>query len=48
MEFYYLTSPAEIEKRINVIGYDNYQPISYSKIFFNISELKSTKKYIQT
>ena len=46
MEFYYLTSPAEIEKRINVIGYDNYQPISYSKIFFNISELKSTKKNI--
>jgi len=46
LEFYYLTSPAEIEKRINVIGYDNYQPISYSKIFFNISELKSTKKNI--
>ena len=35
LDFYYLSSPAEIEKRLNIIGLNNYQPISYSKIFFN-------------
>ena len=39
LEFFYLTSPKEIEKRLNVIGFDNYQPIKYSKIFFDISNL---------
>ena len=38
MDFYYLTSPAEIEKRLNVIGFDNYKPIKLSNIFFEISE----------
>ena len=39
LDFYYLTSPAEIEKRLNIIGFDNYQPINYSSIFFDISDL---------
>ena len=39
LEFYYLTSPAEIERRLNIIGNENYQPIVYSKIFFDISDL---------
>lgn len=38
LEFYYLTSPAQIEKKLNIIGFDNYQPISHSKIFFHISD----------
>lgn len=38
LDFYYLTSPAEIEKKINFIEFENYQPIKYSNIFFNISE----------
>ena len=38
LDFYYLTSPAEIEKRLNIIGFDNYQPIKHSKIFLDISE----------
>ena len=38
LEFYYLTSPAEIEKKLNLIGFKNYQPIKYSNIFFNISD----------
>ena len=38
MEFYYLTSPSEIEKRLNIIGFDNYKPIKLSNIFFEISE----------
>ena len=38
MDFYYLTSPAEIEKRLNIVGFDNYKPIKLSNIFFEISE----------
>jgi|TARA_B100001059_G_C17455940_1_gene389728 hypothetical protein len=38
LDFFYLTSPAQIEKKLNYIGFENYQPIEYSKIFFNISD----------
>tara|TARA_B100000886_G_scaffold244746_1_gene172046 strand:+ start:61 stop:399 length:339 start_codon:yes stop_codon:yes gene_type:complete len=38
LDYHYLTSPAEIEKKLNIIGFNNYQPIKYSKIFFNISD----------
>ena len=34
LDFYYLTSPAEIEKKLSIIGFDNYKPIRYSNIFF--------------
>ena len=37
LEFHYLTSPKEIERRLNIIGFENYQPIEFSKIFFDIS-----------
>ena len=39
LEFHYLTSPAEIEKKLKIIGNEKYQPIVYSKIFFDISNL---------
>ena len=38
LDFYYLTSPAEIEKKLNSIGFDNYQAIKFSRIFLNISD----------
>ncbi len=38
LDFHYLTSPAEVEKRLNIIGGKNYQPISHSKIFLNIAD----------
>ena len=43
LEFHYLTSPVEIEKRLNIIGIENYQPITYSNIFFDISDLINIK-----
>ena len=46
LDFYYLTSPLEIEKRLNVIGLDKYQPISYSKIFFGIKDLDNISNKI--
>ena len=38
LDFYYLTSPAEIEKKLSMIGFYEYQPIKYSNIFFDISD----------
>ncbi len=38
LDFHYLTSPAEIEKKLKVIGFNDYQPIKYSNIFLNISD----------
>ena len=39
LDFYYLSSPAEIEKKLSNIGLNNYQPIKYSNIYFDISNL---------
>ena len=36
LDFHYLTSPAEIEEKLSIIGSDNYQPIKsngYLKLF---------------
>ena len=38
LDFYFLTSPAEIEKKINFFEFEIYQPIKYSNIFFDISD----------
>ena len=36
--FYYLSSPKEVEKKLNIIGFNDYSPILNSKIFLNISD----------
>ena len=46
LDFHYLTSPAEIEKKLSIIGFDNYQPIKYSRIFFNISDFTEIQNKI--
>tara|TARA_B100000963_G_scaffold328632_1_gene317368 strand:- start:3953 stop:4291 length:339 start_codon:yes stop_codon:yes gene_type:complete len=46
LDFYYLTSPSEIEKKLDVIGYNNYQPIEYSNIFLNFSDFTKIKNKI--
>jgi len=38
LDFHYLTSPVEIEKKINIIGLNNYEPIKYSNIYLKISD----------
>ena len=48
LDFYYLSSPAEIEKRLNIIGLNNYQPISYSKIFFKVSDFTLNENKFST
>ena len=46
LDFHYLTSPAEIEKRLSMIEFNNYQPIKYSNIFFNISDFTEIQNKI--
>ena len=46
LDFYYLSSPAIIEKKLEKIGMNNYQPIKYSNIFFNISEFNQIQNKI--
>jgi hypothetical protein len=48
LDFYFLTSPAEIEKKIKMLGIINYSPINNSKIFLNISDFTSMQKKIST
>ena len=46
LDFHYLTSPAEIEKKLSIIGFDNYKPIKYSNIFFDISDFAEIQNKI--
>ena len=46
LDYYYLTSPAEIEKKLTINGFDNYKPIKYSRIFYKISDLTEIQNKI--
>ena len=46
LDFHYLTSPAEIDKKLIKTGFDNYQPIKYSSIFFDISDFTEIQNKI--
>jgi len=48
LDFYFLTSPAEIEKKIIMLGQINYSPIKNSKIFISLSNFTSMQKKIST
>ena len=41
LDFYYLTSQQKLRQRVNIIGLKNYEPIIYSKIFFDISDFNN-------
>jgi hypothetical protein len=46
LDFYYLTSPAEIEKKLNETDFNKYQPIKYSNIYFNVNNfIKINNKF---
>ena len=46
LDFYFLTSPAEIEKRIEILGQNDYLPIQNSNLFLNISDFTGIQKKI--
>ena len=46
LDFYFLSSPAEVEKKIKLLGQNNYEPIKNSKIFLSFSNFIDMKKKI--
>ncbi len=46
LDFYYLTSPKELEKKLYLVGYNDYKPIKYSSIYFDISDIVKIKNKI--
>ena len=48
LDFYYLSSPSEIEKKLDKIGFNKYQPIEHSKIFLKISDFREVKNKFST
>jgi hypothetical protein len=46
LEFYFLSSPFELEKKIKNLGYNNYSPIKNSKIFLSLSKFTDIQKKI--
>ncbi len=46
LDFYYLSSPSEIEKKLDMIGFNKYQPIKFSNIFFDISDFTKIQNKI--
>ena len=48
LDFFYLSSPAELERKLNLIGFYNYLPIKHSNIFFDISDFTDIQSKIST
>tara|TARA_B100000963_G_C22329918_1_gene538151 strand:- start:222 stop:560 length:339 start_codon:yes stop_codon:yes gene_type:complete len=46
LDFYYLSSPTELEKKLDLLGFYDYQPIKYSNIYFDISDLSKIQNKI--
>ena len=44
LDFYFLTSPAEIEKKVLILGQNIYSHIDHSKIFLSYSDFMMMKK----
>tara|TARA_B100001094_G_C17617964_1_gene524423 strand:- start:161 stop:499 length:339 start_codon:yes stop_codon:yes gene_type:complete len=46
LDFYFLTSPAEVENKIKELGLNEYSPIENSKIFLSLSNFTDMQKKI--
>ena len=46
LEYFYLTSPSEIEKKLNLLGFNKYQPIKHSNIYFKLADFTEIQKNI--
>ena len=44
LDFFYLTSPLIIEKKLDSLNEDKYVPMKYSKIFLNITSFIDLEK----
>lgn len=48
LDFFYLTSPSQIEKRVKDYTDKDYRPMDYSNIFLNISHYTDIQNKITT
>ena len=46
LDFYFLTSPAEIEKKVKILDNTNYNTIKNSNIFLSLSDFTNIQKKI--
>tara|TARA_X000001036_G_scaffold103239_1_gene96549 strand:+ start:59 stop:397 length:339 start_codon:yes stop_codon:yes gene_type:complete len=46
LDFYFLSSPAQIEKKIKILDQNYYSPIKSSKVFLNLTNFTDMKKKI--
>ena len=46
LDFHYLSSPSELEKKINIIGFKKYQPIKHSNIFYSFHDFSKLQNKI--
>ncbi len=46
LDFYFLTSPAHLEKKIKILSHNNYSPIKNSKIFLTLSNFTNIQNKI--
>ena len=46
LDFHYLSSPKVIEKKLKILGFNNYQPIPYSKIYLDILDFNNIENKI--
>ena len=46
LDFFFLTSPSQIKKKIKNLGHNHYLPIKKSNIFLSLSNFKNIQKKI--
>ena len=46
LDFYFLTSPEKVEKKIKILGQNNYKPIENSKIFLSLHHFIDLQKKV--
>ena len=46
LDFYFLSSPAQIEKKIKILDQNDYLPIKSSKVFLNLTNFTDMKKKV--
>ena len=46
LDFYFLTSPAVVEKKVKLLGQIDYLPIENSKIFLSLSNFNDIEKKV--
>ena len=46
LDFYFLSSPSVIDKKVIILGKNNYQPIKNSNIFLSFSDFTNIQKKI--